>query len=485
MKDLKLNRRDFLKGACVGAFATIAPFRGQAARTNKRPNVLIVIADDMNDYGFYRTLGEVKMPYLEKFKATAMTFDKAYCASPACVPSRAAVFSGLYPHTTGSYLNGSNPWRKSPFTEIEAMPECFKRNGYTTFGRGKLFHSQPYPKRKKAMWDNEVWRGGFGPFPPEADQVKGKFWGCTAWEGPDSDFPDVKNADAAIDFLQQEHDKPFFLTLGLWRPHTPFTAPKRFFQMYNPEDFRIPIPGWREDDMEDIPPLGHKLARVWGERFDICGNENPDLWRKFVHAYCACTTFADWSAGRVIEALEKSQYANNTIVIFWSDNGYHCGEKNHWEKTTLWEQAALTPMAIRLPGMVNPAPAPGVGVNHGKGCARPVNTLDLFPTLVDCCALKGPAHRLQGQSLRPLLENPDAAWERPAITTYGRGYFSARDERYRYIQYPDGTEELYDHETDPHEFENLAHRPELEPVKQRLGKWIPKKWAQSLGGRMG
>ncbi|MHC4806250.1 MAG: hypothetical protein ACYTBX_08315, partial [Planctomycetota bacterium] len=101
---------------------------------------------------------------------------------------------------------------------------------------------------------------------------------------------------AAIDFLQQEHDKPFFLTLGLWRPHTPFTAPKRFFQMYNPEDFRIPIPGWREDDMEDIPPLGHKLARVWGERFDICGNENPDLWRKFVHAYCACTTFADWSA---------------------------------------------------------------------------------------------------------------------------------------------------------------------------------------------
>ena len=137
--------------------------------------------------------------------------------------------------------------------------------------KNNLILSIPEPKRKKAMWYNEVWGGGFGPFPPEKDQVKGKFWGCTAWEGPDTDFPDVKNADATIEFLRQDHDKPFFLVYGLWRPHTPFTAPKRFFEMYKPEDILIPIPGWRQDDMDDIPPLGPKLAKVWGDRFDIVG----------------------------------------------------------------------------------------------------------------------------------------------------------------------------------------------------------------------
>ena len=185
----------------------------------------------------------------------------------------------------------------------------------------------------------------------------------------DGVFPDVKNAEAAIEFLKQDHDKPFFMVYGLWRPHTPFTAPKRFFDMYDPQDIQVPVPAWRKDDMKDIPPLGRQLAEVWGERYELCGESDLELWRKFVHGYCACTTFADWSAGRVIEALDKSKYAENTIVVFWSDNGYHCGEKNHWEKTTLWEQAALTPLAIRLPDRRN----------AGSRCGRPVNTLDLYP----------------------------------------------------------------------------------------------------------
>jgi arylsulfatase A-like enzyme len=436
--------------------------------------VLIIIADDMNDYGFHGTLPVVKTPYLDKFKRTAVTFDKAYCAAPACVPSRAAVFSGLYPHNTGSYRNGSDPWRQAPFTEIESMPECFKRNGYTTFGRGKLFHSQPEPKRKKAMWDNDVWGGGFGPFPSEANQVRGKFWGC---EGMDDDslFPDVKNAEAAIEFLEQDHDKPFFAVYGLWRPHTPFTAPKRFFDMYDMADIQVPVPAWRADDMADIPPLGRRLAEVWGDRYEICGASHPERWREFVHAYCACTTFADWSAGRVIEALDRSRYAENTIVIFWSDNGYHCGEKDHWEKTTLWEQAVLTPMAVRLPGRPN----------RGRHSPRPVSTLDIFPTLVDYCNLRRPEHTLDGRSLRSLLADPRAKWGRPAITTYGEGYFSARDDRYRYIQYPDGTEEVYDHQSDPHEFDNVAGQENLAPVKTRLAEWVPKRWAKTLGGRFG
>ena len=293
----------------------------------------MIIADDMNDYGFHNTYSVLKTPYLDEFCHSAIKFEKGYCAAPACVPSRAAVFSGIFPHKSGAYRNGCDPWKQSPFTAIESMPECFQRNGYTTFGRGKLFHSQPAPERKKAMWDNKVWGGGFGPFPDEEHQLAGNFWGVQAFK--DQEFPDVVNADALIGFFEQEHDSPFFAVYGLWRPHTPFTAPQRFYDMYDPAEMPIPLHGWSEDDLNDVPPLGKQLADVWGDRFDLCGNENSKLWRKFVHAYCACTSFADWNIGRVINALDETQYADNTIVIFWSDNGYHCGEKDHWEKTTL------------------------------------------------------------------------------------------------------------------------------------------------------
>jgi arylsulfatase A-like enzyme len=471
-----ITRRRVLQASLAGSTALLLPTSKAfcAAPETGRPNVLMIIADDMNDYGFYGTLPGLKMPYLAKFKQSALTFDRAYCAAPACIPSRAAVFSGLYPHHTGCYLNDSAPWRKPPFTGTEALPECFRRNGYTTFGRGKLFHSEPPPERRKAMWDNDAWGGGFGPFITPKNRLTDQWWGCEALED-DSVFPDVKNAEAMIEFLRQDHAQPFCAVYGLWRPHTPFTAPKRFFDMYNPEDIQVPVPAWRKDDLDDVPELGRKLTEPWGERYKLCGESNPRLWRQFVHGYCACTTFADWSAGRVIEALDRSKYAGNTVVVFWSDNGYHCGEKNHWEKTTLWENSARTPCAVRLPDRRN----------AGARCGRPVGTLDLFPTLVDLCHLQAPPHTLDGRSLRPLLENPQATWDRPAITTYGAGYFSARDERYRYIRYPDGTEELYDHQTDTGEHTNRAGDPALKPVKEQLARWIPDRWAPSVGGRLG
>ncbi len=278
-----------------------------------------------------------------------------------------------------------------------------------------------------------------------------------------------------IEFLQREHDQPFFAVYGLWRPHTPFTAPKRFFDLYNLDDIKVPVPAWCKDDLDDVPELGRKLTEPWGERYKLCGESNLPLWRQFVRGYCACTSFADWSAGRVLEALDRSKYAGHTLVVFWSDNGYHCGEKNHWEKTTLWEHSARTPFAVRLPDRRH----------AGTCCGRPVSTLDLFPTLVDLCHLQTPAHALDGRSLRPLLENPQSAWDRPALTTYGEGYFSARDERYRYIRYPDGTEELYDHEADPGEHTNLATDAALQRAREQLARWLPAQWAPSLGGRLG
>lgn len=265
------------------------------------------------------------------------------------------------------------------------------------------------------------------------------------------------------------------MAFGIWRPHTPFTAPGRFFELYDQQKVQVPPPGYRPDDLEDVPVLGRKLAKVWGERFILNGPREPDCWREFVWAYLACTSFADWSLGQVLQALDESPYRENTIVVFWSDNGYHCGEKDHWEKTTLWEQAARVPLAIRVPWM-----------KYGGGvCRRPVSLVDLFPTLVELCQLDPPEHRLKGRSLRPLLERPTSPWDRPALTTYGEGYGSVRDEQFRYIRYPDGTEELYDHESDPYEFDNLAQDPAFNAIKQRLKSWLPQKWARSLGGRLG
>jgi len=358
---------------------------------------------------------------------------------------------------------------------IESRPELFKRSGYTTWVGGKLFHAKITKERERKAFDDVPHGGGFGPFLKEKDQLAGQWWGVGPWEGPDSDFPDVVNAEAAIKFLRDPHDKPFFLALGLWRPHSPFTAPKRFFELYDQEKIAFPPPGYQDNDLADVSELARELSAVWGERWEKTGKDHPDLWRRIVWAYMACNSFADWSAGRVLDALDASVCATNTLVIFIGDNGYHCGEKNHFEKSTLWEDAARVPMAIRLPDRRH----------AGTECPGPVNLVDIFPTLMDYCNLLSPPQKIEGISLRPLLENPHSTWERPALTLYEEHYCSARDQQFRYIRYPDGTEELYDHWIDPLEFTNLADRPESVTIKQRFQKWIPTTWAKSLGGRKG
>ncbi|MCG8701425.1 MAG: sulfatase-like hydrolase/transferase, partial [Bacteroidales bacterium] len=186
----------------------------------------------------------------------------------------------------------------------------------------------------------------------------------------------------------------------------------------------------------------------------------------------ATTAFADWNIGRVIEALDNSKYKDNTIIVFWSDNGYLCGEKEHWEKGVIWEQACLTPMAIRVPG----------SASNGQVCKRTVNLVDLYPTLVDLCGLDNPGH-LMGESLRPLIENPGQKWENPALTTLGIEYASVKNDQFRYIRFIDGSEELYNHHDDPYEFDNLASKPGYDEIKKELAKSIPTKWAPELKGR--
>ena len=208
------------------------------------------------------------------------------------------------------------------------------------------------------------------------------------------------------------------------------------------------------------------------KRYRPEGDTGNILLKKFLYAYHANMSFTDWNVGRVIEALDSSRYADNTIVIVCSDNGYHCGEKERWGKATLWEQADYVPLLIRTP--------------HGATgeCTRTVSLLDIYPTLIDWCNLDKPSHTLDGKSMAPLLKDIHAEWDRPSFTSYGIEYSSVRDERFRYIRYPDGEEELYDHKVDPFEFNNVAGNTNYKEVIDRLSEEIPEVWKPSVGGRL-
>lgn len=450
------------------------------SRVSGRPNVLLIITDDQNNYAFDGSGVDVRTPYLDRFRTQAITFPKAYCASPVCGPSRASLFSGLYPHHTGAYLNGADPWRRSERLQlVETLPEAMRRGGYETWGMGKLYHAPLPESRADTQWDNQARaNGGFGPFPDEDHQLSGKFFSVKEWDGPDEDFPDVRSANAAIDFLRQRESKnadPFFMVYGLWRPHNPWTAPRRFFDAYDPGNMVFPPIGHFADDLDDVPTEGHQLAAIFGQRWEKHGRNNPASWRRVMHGYLACTSFADWNVGRVIEALDATGLGENTIVIVTSDNGYHVGEKNHYGKSTLWEQSARVPLMIRLPGQLH----------AGSVSKAAVGLLDLYPTLVSQCDVEKPRQELDGRDLSPVLSDPTTAWDHPVITTYGEGRFSLRQGPWRYIQYPDGTEEIYDHRSDPFERQNLATDESTRLVRQRFRAEVPKRWEKSVGGRNG
>lgn len=436
-----------------------------------RLNVLFIVVDDMNTLGVKKEYPQLQIPAISKLMEESYYFKNGTCAAPVCNPSRTAFFSGRSPHNTGSYFNGINPWLLSPSLAVtEVMPETFQKNGYITWGGGKIFHVLPNEGREKKMFDNAIFKGNYGPFSDKAHNFgRGRWNVIHPWTGPDTDFTDVMNADRLVEFLSQPHDKPFFAYFGLYRPHSPYTAPKRFYDIYKDVKF-TPPPGFKENDLEDVPAWGKQLAG----NMDFMQRERmtkEEVWMEFMRAYCANSSFADWNLSRVIDALDKSHYANNTLVILISDNGFHTGVKNHWPKGTLWDASDVIPFLIRLPEkkkMVLP---------------QTVNTIDIYPTLIEYCGLKAPAHSLDGKSMVPLFQNPTTTWARYGMTFYGEGFTGVLGERYRYIQYPDGTEELYDHKTDPYELKNIATDPSLAALKTEMKKSIPSTFAKSLGGK--
>ena len=434
----------------------------------ERPNILFVSIDDINDWiGVYGGHPDTRTPHLDRFAQRAVTFDAAYTSVPLCHPSRIATMTGMRPSSTGIYT-AQQGWREH-IPHATHLAEHFRRNGYQTFAAGKVYHNtdrfgevgEPW------LWD-EMTLHPRSLHNPSRDGVLNGLpnAGTFDWSPLDhtpGEFGDGVIVDWCLDRLRHPRSTPFFMACGLFRPHLPWYAPREFFDMFPPD--RVTLPEILPNDLNDIPERGVDMADLLG-RYDLVLESG--LWAEAVAAYLACIAFADHLVGRLLDGLAASPHAHNTIVVVWSDHGYHLGEKLHWDKNALWEEATRIPLMIHVPEALR---LPGSN-SGGRRCPRTVELVDLFPTLADLCGLQA-LPQFDGRTLSPLLTEPERTWNRPVVSTWRWKNHSVRSERYRYIQYRDGTEELYDHAADPLEWNNLAGTPAAEGVTAELATWLP------------
>jgi arylsulfatase A-like enzyme len=426
------------------------------------PNVLFMIVDDLNDWvGCLGGHPETKTPNIDRLTSRGVLFTNAHCAAPACGPSRAAALTGIRPSTSGIYSN-NQPFRKSPVLEnAVTLPQHFMNHGYSAMGSGKIYHGiHPDPLSWNEYWPSEYMTRPPDPMPddPPLNGIPNTShfdWGAV--DVPVSGMGDSKVADWISGQLAREHEAPFFLACGFYRPHLPWYVPQKYFDMF-PLD-SITLPNVNDDDLSDVPAAGKKMAGPDGDHAKVL---KYGQWKKAVQGYLASIAFADDCVGKVLDALDKSPHKDNTVIVFCSDHGWHLGEKLHWRKFALWEEATHNNLAIVAPGITE----------ENTRCEAAVNLIDIYPTLIDLCGL-GENPALEGESLVPLLKDTEQSREHPSLTTRGRNNHSLRTERWRYIRYADGSEELYDHDTDEMEWTNLADSAEYADVKEDLSRWLP------------
>jgi arylsulfatase A-like enzyme len=463
-----MDRRTFLRGVgatfaggVLGQFA-----RTQDHRAGQRPNVLFIAIDDQNDW--VGPLGGhplAKTPNLDLLATRGTTFLNAHVQSPLCNPSRTSLMLGLRPTTTGVY--GLSPWFRTlpQWQDRVTLPQHFKAHGYRTFTTGKIYHGGVGGAQQRAA-EFDVWGppGGVGARPekkliPPTPMGNHPLMDWGVFPHRDEDKQDYKVASWAVEQIgNMPKDQPFFLATGFFLPHVPCYATQKWFDLY-PDDDSV-LPAVKEDDRDDTPRFSWYLHWRLPEPRLKWMRDNSQ-WRNLVRSYLACTSFVDAQVGRLLDALEESGLADNTIVVLWGDHGYHLGEKDITGKNTLWERSTRVPLIFA-----------GPGVRAGQCCTRPAELLDMYPTLVELCGL---AERddLEGTSLVPQLRDATAARERPAITSHNQGNHGVRSERWRYIRYADGSEELYDHQNDPQEWTNLAGDPKFASVLDEHRRWLP------------
>ncbi len=491
----------------------------------KEPNVLLIMVDDLNDYiGYLGGHPQAQTPHLDALAASGVRFTNAHCNVPICAPSRASMWTGVYPHVSQNYW--VSDWTKNKtLKNCQTLGQFLQSNGYRTYGTGKLTH-----KTHLESWDSFGVENFYGPFafngkkptghpsvplpfrdigpvdgvyasladvpevPPTADYpgyhgwMKGKRQPFRYESEDDRDLlNDEEQANWAVErlaeFSKSESDDPFFLAVGFFRPHTPLIAPQRFFDLYPLDELQLPAT--KENDRVDchFETILPKWNPKWFNHYQTLSEsyEDPIEGIKLhLQAYLACVSFVDEQIGKVTQALDKSAFRENTIVMLVSDHGYHQGEKQFMYKNSPWEESTRIPFIVRAPQYANHA---------GQEVTHPVSLIDVFPTIADLCGLAGVDNRfnedgapLSGHSLRPFLQNPETTdWAGPevALTVIrtpssnaklapAENSYTVRSTTHRYTHYVSGAEELYDHTQDPNEWTNLADEPASQDKKAQL-----------------
>lgn len=480
----------------------------------QKPNILLISIDDLNNW-IEPLAGhpQAQTPNLQRFANQSVNFTNAYCASPSCSPSRTALMTGKHPYVTGVYKN-TQIWRQVIPNEI-TLPEYFQQAGYWTAGAGKIYHNNMpdprswndyYPSKVKHMPDYYL---------PDYDSTSGsKYFKKTDNEIREDDpkgitftMPVFDKMYIAFDFeplpfkteqtgdyssvkwvsdqLKRKHDKPFFLACGLYRPHLPWYVPQEFYDKFPLDE--IQLPEIYQEDIADLPKLGKKTAQRGNYHKHVV---KAGLWKKAVQGYLAAICYADYLVGQLLKALEESEYGDNTIVVIYSDHGWQLGEKEHWRKFALWENAINSVCMIKAPKEISGY----ADVKNGYVSDKNVSLVDIFPTLTDLCGLPQ-KEGITGRSLTPLLLNPTKQWSYPVITTLDDNHYSVIQDQWHYINYDGKDEELYNLKEDPNEWYNIAADTSLKNVKQQLRALIPKdiheyvqtdplRWEDVLNGKI-
>mgnify|MGYP003668294905 FL=1 len=433
------------------------------------PNILMIAVDDLNNFVGGMGHPDAITPNLDRLIDSGLLFTNAQCQSPMCSPSRTAIMTGLRPSTTGIYGFIADDMIKETnkaTQQAKMMHEYFKEQGYYTMGVGKIYHNHapnglfdesggrakgfgPYAKQN-FHWDKERTSTDWGPFPEKDQQM-----------------PDYQTAEWAAEKLSKEYDQPFFLSVGFLRPHVPWYVPQKWFDLY--DTAKLTLPPYLKNDREDLPPIALEiddLPMMPTTEWALANGQ----WKNILQGYLASVSFVDHYIGEVLEALEQSQHAENTIVVLWSDHGYRLGEKNTFAKVALWNSATATPLIYA-----------GPGIPKGEKVESPVELFSIYPALADLAKLPQPEN-IEAESIYPLINNTKINWDKPAIVTWARNNHAVVSKEYRYIHYEDGSEELYALKTDPNEWYNLAENPKYLEIKKHLAKFLPKtnvKWAKA------
>lgn len=481
-----LSRRGFLKGLCAGSLA-LAGCGSQLAGNRgarKRPNILFFALDDLCDWVGPLGYGQAVTPNMYRLANSGVIFRNAHTAGIFCAPSRSAIFTGRYASNTGCYTTQVY-FRDHP--DIQPLQVTFQKGGYRTFGGGKLFHHPAgfadlrgwdeffvrSQKQKENGWGLDSWSVDSPILPqPYPNSVynsdrkpANKFfleWGRVLNENEEK-MADTIRTEWACSLLRKQHEKPFFVAVGLYAPHFPNYCPEKYFDLYDRD--KIQPPPYKADDLDDLPPPIRRAKTARGaihRRLEKLG-----AVKDAIHGYLACVSYADAMLGRLMKALQEGPNGNNTIVVMWSDHGYHHGEKMHWGKHTLWQRTSGVPFIWA-----------GPGVKRGAKVDSTVSLIDIYPTLIDQCGLPA-VKALDGTSLAPILRNPAVAGDRnillPGISP---GEYAIINRDWRYIHYKDKTEELYNLRQDPSEWYNLAGKSDYEKTKARLRASAPTTFAR-------